>query len=200
MRETLDRTTSGVIVMRKLRPALVAAILTVLVIGLISSTGCIRTLSSASPPKLVLGRKGTVQPTAVYLRSPASSVLTTDDLNAHDRVAVVLTERELQSLATTRVAIWRDTYKAGNDQWLQGVANRGYPVAVIGDSSTMSLWPLAGVIGVPGLKSHPGFSVWMLTSGHVPGSASGYLRGFEGTPTVGAVLKQTDALLRGESL
>ncbi|MBU4555768.1 MAG: hypothetical protein KJ747_02715 [Actinobacteria bacterium] len=146
---------------------------------------------------------------AVYFAPASGKSLTDADLDSHPSVVVARDQASLESLVTTRVAIWIDkgVVSSVDVSWLRERADRERcPVAVIGYNDALySFRETLPIVGIHGpwvdwdqKQLEPGFSVWMLNKGNTTGSRSGYLSGFSETPTVDAVLRVTDTLLRDE--
>lgn len=141
---------------------------------------------------------------AVYLVPTSGGSIAATDLASHQEVAVVHDQADLESLAATRVAIWidKDAADMADAHWVRSKAGDKYPVALIGYNNSLYSFRETLPMGIGGpyvdwskVKLTPGFSVWMVTSS-TASSVSAYDPGFEGTPTVQAVLSETDRLLK----
>jgi len=155
--------------------------------------------------------KPSAPPSAVYLAPRTGAVLGTEDIKAHPQVVVSFSGKQLEGLVTSSTAIWIDINATSSVDmaWLQHRADAHIPVALIGNGDrhwfgfqlpvthlstrTWFLPPTGTSLGSP-----PGFSVWRFEQASPDYEVvDGYLRGFEGTPTVSAVLAVTNALLAG---
>jgi hypothetical protein len=145
---------------------------------------------------------------AVYLEPTSAAQLSPADMAAHPQVVAVTSQRRLETVTTTRVAIWVDKGAVGalDMTWLRARAELHQPIALIGSGddvySFRDLLPLVEMSGPNAdwkrSPPRPGFSVWMLYE-NGPTPQAGYLRGLPGTPTVDSVLAVTNALREGRT-
>jgi len=126
------------------------------------------------------------------------------ELAAHPEVAVVHTWADFQRLAQTKVALWidKDAVDLVDRQWLNQAPQRSYPLVVVGYSSALYAFrealPAFGISGPyidwSTATVGPGFSVWMLRD-ETGASHAADMKGYQGVPTVPAILEKTNALL-----
>lgn len=190
------------------RPVRRQFVLGVVLLVAVSVIGCSSPLMSPSstPPPHASKPAGPPKVVAVYLEPGSGGQLSQDDLSAHPEVAEVHDQAHLESLTTTRVAIWIDkgAVVLVDLKWLRAKADQKYPVALIGyNSALFSFRETLPIVGIHGpavtwsqIRLTPGFSVWTLRGGGA-GHRSGYLAGFDETPTVSGVLTVTSPAVRG---
>jgi len=140
---------------------------------------------------------------AVYLVQ-GQEQLDPAELAAHPEVAVAHTWTDFQRLAPSRVAlrIDKDAIDLVDRQWLNRAPQRSYPLVVVGYGSALYAFrealPAFGISGPyvdwSTTTVGPGFSVWMLRD-ETGASHAADMKGYQGTPTVQAILEKTDALL-----
>ncbi len=140
---------------------------------------------------------------AVYLVQ-GQGQLDPAELAAHPEVAVVHTWADFQRLARSKVALWidKDAVDLVDRQWLNQAPQRSYPLVVVGYSSALYAFreaiPAFGISGPyvdwSTTAVGPGFSVWMLRD-EAGASHGADMKGYQGTPTVQAILEKTDAFL-----
>ena len=196
MRNTLGTTRgpSGSMQPIKRIATLVVVVLAASVIAACSSATPSAT-SSAVPPA-----NPPVRVRAVYLESTVTPQLGAGDLSRHPEVLVVRSQAELDSRLASGEAIWIDKGVAHSldvDRLREMTSGRVLPVALIGYNS--SLFAFRETLPIPRsrFRLEPGFAVFSFRRLRSGGTES-YLRGYDVTPTVDAVLAATDPILRGK--
>lgn len=147
-----------------------------------------------------------VQPKALYLVL-AQGQLAADDLKAHPEVVVVHSAQELRELGRREVALWidRDAIGLVDQAWLHAAPQKYYPVVLVGYNDALySFREKLGGFGIIGpyvdwnaRRLEPGFSVWKLKE-QTSASTSAFMQGYDGAPTVEAILAKTNGLLEGQ--
>ena len=178
-----------------------------LVIGFIALLSGCRTDDQAPRSERPQRESRQVTITAVYLAPLGDAQLSQVDLNRHPEVRVVHDFAALRSSAASGQAILVDKESVDgiDDTWLRDFSRHTrVPVALIGYNDPIYAFretlPIVGIHG-PHIdwnarRLAPGFAVWRVRTATSAGT-SGYLKAFDQTPTVDAVLEVTDALLAG---
>jgi hypothetical protein len=150
-----------------------------------------------------------VRVTAVYLESTSSPQLDAEDLARHPQVIAVRSQSELESRLSSGQAIWIDKGAAASldtGRLHELTWGKVVPIALIGYNNSLYAFreslPIAGIRGPwvdwSRLRLEPGFAVYSFRRFVHPGEVESYMRGYDGTPTVEAVLAATEPILRGE--
>jgi len=181
-------------------------------VAVVVAASVIAACSSASPParsSAVVSAKPSVSVRAVYLESTVAPQLGAGDLARHPEVLVVRSQAELESRLATGEAIWIDKGVARSldiDRLRRLTSGRVLPVALIGYNSGLFAFretlPIAHIHGPyidwNRVRLEPGFAVFSFRRFVRSGGTQFYLRGYDVTQTVDAVLAATNPILRGE--
>ena len=145
-------------------------------------------------------------PRAIYLVREHGQ-LQADDLKAHPEVVVVHSAREFQELGRREVALWidRDAVDLVDRAWLHAAPQKYYPVVLVGYNDALySFRDILGGFGIEGpsvdwskQRLESGFSVWKLKE-QTSTSTSAFMQGYDGRPTVVAILAKTNGLRDAE--
>ena len=176
-------------------------------VAVVVAASVIAACSSASPParsSAVVSAKPSVSVRAVYLESTVAPQLGAGDLARHPEVLVVRSQAELESrLATGDKGVARSL---DIDRLRRLTSGRVLPVALIGYNSGLFAFretlPIAHIHGPyidwNRVRLEPGFAVFSFRRFVRSGGTQFYLRGYDVTQTVDAVLAATNPILRGE--
>ena len=144
-------------------------------------------------------------PNAVYFVH-GQGELSSEDLQAHPEIVVVQTFDDFKKYASRKTALWIDKNAISfvNMDWLHQAPQKYYPLALVGYNDalysfreTLSGFPISGpAINWSTATLEPGFSVWMIRE-ETSSSISTYMMGYAQPPSVDAILRITNALLKG---
>ena len=140
---------------------------------------------------------------AVYLAPAGGGTLKAGDLARHPSVRVVHTFADLRAAAGKRTSVWIDAAALPlgekEQEWVIQAGGQGYPFALVGFGDPLYSFKDAAAVDWATQEVPPGFSVVRMDRKQVgvETHVSGVLRGYQGDPTAGAILKVTDRLLAG---
>ena len=141
---------------------------------------------------------------AIYLVQGEGEI-SQDDLDVHPEIFLTHSFEDFKSLANSRVALWIDVNAANlvDSNWLKNKHQEFYTIVFIGNSSDLCSFAYGPYLRIQRAGPLPkdyedycndnmfGFSVSKMRS-----ETRGVSKGFSETPTVKAILEETESLLK----